>query len=498
MIRSTTLFGSRRAARVSLCALALGFTVSAQAQSPPTDPGVKHPPASAGGAPPTTSAGHGTDANPPGQTAPGTGGAASTAPVSSSVVMKLTKQIQGGDFAYRFVSANGETVLTALTPLPAATGTDVLVGVPSNVNLRSSKLEVLDNTHGNLARFPLVVDIREGAKPLTEGSFIYAQRINVPVQKGGLGVIGAQVTLADAAKTYNKTTTLQASDGGLARFDNVPLNKELTATVSYAANKISSTQTLPPVRIGDGWSPITVDWADLKTLPAPPPVAAAVAPGMPARGDSADSASRRDRSDAQANTNPFAGVISTVVSLLFLGGICYGVYWLYQTGRLKNVLDKLGLNTAVMATDAGTPAPSPFDKPAKPPIQPITDGTADPFGGGAVGMAGGGFGAAPAPMASGPRLVATMGTYAGTIFPLQGGSMDIGRDANNPIPLPNDTNASRRHATLQMTNGQAVLIDNGSSNGTYVNGVRIAGQTPQPLRPGDEVNIGNTRFRFEA
>ena len=149
-----------------------------------------------------------------------------------------------------------------------------------------------------------------------------------------------------------------------------------------------------------------------------------------------------------------------------------------------------------MATEAGAPASSPFDKPAKPAIQPITDGTADPFGG--VGMAGGGMGAAPMPLATGPRLVATMGTYAGAIFPLLGPSTDIGRDAGNPIPLPNDTNTSRRHATLQLTNGQVVLVDNGSSNGTYVNGARIASQVPQPLRTGDEVNIGNTRFRFEA
>ena len=494
MIRSTaTLFNSSRALRLSFSVLAFGLPLSVQAQNAPTAG-----PGTAGASPPATSAGHGTDAKPLGQNAPGTGSTTPAAPpVSSSVVMKLTKQIQGGDFAYRFVSANGEIVLTALTPLPAATGTDVLVGVPSNINLRSSKLEVLDNTHGNLARFPLVVDIREGAKPLNESSFTFAQRINVPVLKGGLGVIGAQVTLADAAKSYNKTTTLQPSDGGLARFDNVPLGKELTATVSYADHKIGSTQTLLPSRTGDGWSPIAVDWADVKTVPVPVPVATASTPGIPFRPESADSASRRDRPDAQTSSNPFAGVLSTLIGLLFLGGIGYGLYRLYQTGRLKNVLDKLGLNTAVMAADAGTAAPSPFDKPSRPPIQPITDGTVDPFGGGGP-AAGGGFGAAPAPVASGPRLVATMGTYAGTIFPLQGGSMDVGRDAGNPIPLPNDTNASRRHATLQMANGQVVLVDNDSSNGTYVNGVRIPGQTPQPLRPGDEVNIGNTRFRFEA
>ena len=488
MNRRITHSSPQRALRLSLCMVALNLSFSALAQNPPTTSDINHRSVSPGSAAPVTSAG---------QTIPAAGGTTPAAPVTSSTVMQLKKEIQGGDFAYRFVSANGETALTALTPLPVATGTDVMVGVPSNVNVRTSQLEVLDNTHGNLARFPLVVDVRVGAKPLSESSFTYAQRINIPVQKAGLGVIGAQVTLADATKAYNKTATLQASDGGVARFDNVPLNKELTATVSYADHKISVTQTLPASRTGDGWAPMIVDWADAKTVPAPIPVATTTTPTRTSRGEPSDSDTRRDRADVQNNAGPFSGVLSTLVSLLFLGGIFYGVYWLYQTGRLKNVMDKLGLTNAMMATDAGTgAAPSPFDKPAKPPIQPITDGTADPFGG--VGMAGGGMGTAPAPVASGPRLVATMGTYAGSIFPLMGPSMDIGRDAGNPIPLPNDTNTSRRHATVQMTNGQAVLVDNSSSNGTYVNGVRIPGQTPQPLRPGDEVNIGNTRFRFEA
>ena len=43
--------------------------------------------------------------------------------------------------------------------------------------------------------------------------------------------------------------------------------------------------------------------------------------------------------------------------------------------------------------------------------------------------------------------------------------------------------------------GGFVIRDQGSSNGTFVNGARV---TEAPLRPGDEVSIGGTRFRFEA
>lgn len=105
---------------------------------------------------------------------------------------------------------------------------------------------------------------------------------------------------------------------------------------------------------------------------------------------------------------------------------------------------------------------------------------------------------AAAPLVDGPRLIATAGAYAGNIFPLTGASADIGRDSGNAVALPNDTNASRRHATIQRADGQFTLVDNSSSNGTFVNGVRVVSQTPQVLRPGDEVQIGLTRFRFEA
>ena len=79
-----------------------------------------------------------------------------------------------------------------------------------------------------------------------------------------------------------------------------------------------------------------------------------------------------------------------------------------------------------------------------------------------------------------------------------GGFIDIGRDPGNGVPMPNDTNTSRKHATISGGNGQFTLTDNGSSNGTFLNGVRAPGMTPQPLRQGDEIQVGMTRFRFEA
>jgi pSer/pThr/pTyr-binding forkhead associated (FHA) protein len=73
----------------------------------------------------------------------------------------------------------------------------------------------------------------------------------------------------------------------------------------------------------------------------------------------------------------------------------------------------------------------------------------------------------------------------------------LGRESGDVV-FPDDPFMSRRHAALRVSEGPATtfrLTDLGSSNGTFVNGARV---TEATLRPGDEVSIGGTRFRFEA
>ena len=58
-----------------------------------------------------------------------------------------------------------------------------------------------------------------------------------------------------------------------------------------------------------------------------------------------------------------------------------------------------------------------------------------------------------------------------------------------------DPNASRRHAEVRP-GAPIVIADLGSTNGTKVNGLRIAGE--QPLRDGDIVSLGSSHLRYEA
>jgi hypothetical protein len=53
---------------------------------------------------------------------------------------------------------------------------------------------------------------------------------------------------------------------------------------------------------------------------------------------------------------------------------------------------------------------------------------------------------------------------------------------------------SRRHAVLYRTRYTVSLVDLDSSNGTYLNGVRLIPHQPRLLREGDEVRLGNMRF----
>jgi hypothetical protein len=59
-----------------------------------------------------------------------------------------------------------------------------------------------------------------------------------------------------------------------------------------------------------------------------------------------------------------------------------------------------------------------------------------------------------------------------------------------------DPEVSRRHAELHDHPGGLAIADAGSLNGTFVNGVRIAGRTP--LGHGDVVRAGNTVWHVAA
>ena len=71
----------------------------------------------------------------------------------------------------------------------------------------------------------------------------------------------------------------------------------------------------------------------------------------------------------------------------------------------------------------------------------------------------------------------------------------IGRNASCPVDLSADALVSQNHAQLGYQNGRWYIADMGSSNGTWVNGVK---QKIHWLSDGDELRLGNTRLRFSS
>ena len=70
----------------------------------------------------------------------------------------------------------------------------------------------------------------------------------------------------------------------------------------------------------------------------------------------------------------------------------------------------------------------------------------------------------------------------------------LGRDVNNAIVVE-DPFASAEHAVLTYRGRGWYVEDLESTNGTYVNGQRIDGVAP--LSYGDELQVGQVRFRLE-
>lgn len=90
-------------------------------------------------------------------------------------------------------------------------------------------------------------------------------------------------------------------------------------------------------------------------------------------------------------------------------------------------------------------------------------------------------------------LRVVFGPKTGTIVPLAGEAVTMGRDSGNTIPIK-DAKISRYHARVDAIEGAWVLSDLGSTNGTWLNGLRIirAG-----LEPGDRIELGGVTIRVE-
>jgi pSer/pThr/pTyr-binding forkhead associated (FHA) protein len=150
----------------------------------------------------------------------------------------------------------------------------------------------------------------------------------------------------------------------------------------------------------------------------------------------------------------------TIIRLGFLA-----VLWLFvltAVGVMRS--DLFGRRVAPRAP-AGRPAPAPRAKPDRSPKP-------------ARGRRG-----APS------QLVVTQGALAGTTVRLGESPVTLGRAQDSTIVLDDDY-VSSRHARIYPRDGQWLVEDLGSTNGTYVERSKVTG--PTPVKIGVPIRIGKT------
>jgi pSer/pThr/pTyr-binding forkhead associated (FHA) protein len=73
----------------------------------------------------------------------------------------------------------------------------------------------------------------------------------------------------------------------------------------------------------------------------------------------------------------------------------------------------------------------------------------------------------------------------------------IGRGEGSEVRLP-DPSVSHRHASIRQRGSDYVIVDEGSTNGTFVGGVRLSPQAPRVVRSGELVRVGRVWLELEA
>jgi hypothetical protein len=84
------------------------------------------------------------------------------------------------------------------------------------------------------------------------------------------------------------------------------------------------------------------------------------------------------------------------------------------------------------------------------------------------------------------KLMVIAGPNRGTSFEVENGETSIGRQSGNSVVLAS-SKVSKRHCVLVASHGELIVRDEGSSNGTFVNGVL---SKERAIEVGDRISVG--------
>lgn len=349
-------------------------------------------------------------------------------------------------------------------PPAAKLSTDKTIELSAG-SARPGDLIVVWDRDTNDAAVRTASDVKGGVWSVRPEDFRYVGEVTVRVTHDGMPVAAAQVELADRER--KQQSILDPSAKGEAKFFGVATG-ELKVRVSYRSRKGNTSE----VRMG----------FELKAVrPSPTPIFEVSIQEPVEVMDAAPVASGGKATPAAQPASPVGSAIVYLAVLALAIALGYGaIRWI--RGNQTLVAEKL------KALGAQIPDPTPPPgagqiAPSKPePLRQIVLADATPVPTGSA-----------APTVSGqPRLV----KEGGEAFELAEGETAVSREAGAGFALVGESTVSRKHARLTRTAGRVVVADLGSTNGTFVNGAKLTGETE--LKPGDAVQFGAVRFRFEA
>ena len=304
----------------------------------------------------------------------------------------------------------------------------------------------------------------------TANSFRLAQSVSIPIQLDGRPVQGVTVALKTEGIKGGEVPTMRPDDTGTAVFKNVPLNTAATIVVKAG----SQTETFKDSIKNEGKTTLKAislpsSWSKSVTFIGNAPVAGTV-----------------QKEEGGTRLLLILGVVAGAL-LAALGSLMFSI-----NNKRKQEMPLAALPSApAVSGRIAAQAVVPMAVPARQTASVLSGSSTLPNKVSHPFM--------PADTKSGtPQLTGLEGTYGGYTFALASENNQIGRDITSTVALPQDTNVSRRHATLHVSDGEYILTDEASSNGTYVNGQKLPSNTPHPLISGDEIEFGSSRFRFEA
>lgn len=354
-----------------------------------------------------------------------------------------------------------------------------------------TRLWVLDEETNNIAVKKLTdIGTKWDIKP---EDFTLLGVATIRLEHKGEPVESASISLADGARQINQQLD-STSNGQIVVYGLKPGSLKLAVTYR------SEGKTMEPLKQAFDIA-LKRSKSEILLLVA---IADPVATIKPA----ASSTAKPDGKSGSAEGEPkdtSSPIGKLVVYFLILGGaialIFFGLKWFRNNPTLvQSKLDQLGVQTPQggdpsVNTVAQVQTPTAIVPP--PPSKILLD-DGDPSLASPLPST-----PASGPIDLGPSAAGTASIFdprlvgdSGQLFTITDGSFSVGREGAHAILLPGESTVSRNHAEVICDGKRVSVKDAGSTNGTFVNGVQVHDEVE--LKPGDTVQFGSVRFRFEV